>query len=611
MYLKNIIIRNSGPLEKIDIEMPFNQDGTPKPVIFVGENGSGKTILLSSIVDALFEIGNKCYNDVLPKGSGLDWKYYKIVSGLNKSYNSVYGFSFLKFVNSDVQYIEKAGTISFHECKTATNDMLNLPGEWVDDGNIKDISIKECDITIKNDFKQNSYCFFPTNRHEIPHWLNTPFIKDSSHSIGSNITTELGKPIICESNINNIIEWAKMLITDCRSDVYQANHEDVEKGIQYYVPQAASALLYKQGKNLIDGIISLILCKNVRFNINNRRYDPTYLNIIDKNSKVIIPSLKHLSFGQATLLSIFCTVIMYSDLADSKKICNPSNFKGIVLIDEIDAHLHSIHQLEVLPKLIKMFPGVQFIVTTHSPLFLLGMRQEYGREDGFDVYELPKGESISVEDFSEFGKAFDSFTQTSQYKRELDQAIADSQKPLLFVEGALDIKYIEKASELLECNGLTKKLTIMDGGGFGGLDKTNQHFEPKLSFITPQKIILLYDCDKKKPSNNKGNIYIRNIQQMENKIKKGIENLFPNSTIDKIIDYDNSMIEIEYGHKKVVNGQETDVEDAYTINNDKKKRMCDWICENGTKEDFVNFESIFKTIKEIIESGEATSSPAQ
>jgi predicted ATPase len=50
-----------------------------------------------------------------------------------------------------------------------------------------------------------------------------------------------------------------------------------------------------------------------------------------------------------------------------------NEMSGIVLIDEIDAHLHPKYQYE-LPKLLsEAFPKVQFIVTTHSPIPILGL----------------------------------------------------------------------------------------------------------------------------------------------------------------------------------------------------------------------------------------------
>lgn len=43
---------------------------------------------------------------------------------------------------------------------------------------------------------------------------------------------------------------------------------------------------------------------------------------------------------------------------------------GIVMIDEIETHLHLKMQREILPLLVALFPKIQFIVTTHSPFVL-------------------------------------------------------------------------------------------------------------------------------------------------------------------------------------------------------------------------------------------------
>lgn len=49
-----------------------------------------------------------------------------------------------------------------------------------------------------------------------------------------------------------------------------------------------------------------------------------------------------------------------------------SRMKGLVLIDEIDLHLHPRWQLKVVSTLREQFPGLSFIATTHNPLTLLG-----------------------------------------------------------------------------------------------------------------------------------------------------------------------------------------------------------------------------------------------
>ena len=48
----------------------------------------------------------------------------------------------------------------------------------------------------------------------------------------------------------------------------------------------------------------------------------------------------------------------------------PAKVEGVVLIDEIDLHLHPRWQREALPRLRSVFPRLQFIVTTHSPQVL-------------------------------------------------------------------------------------------------------------------------------------------------------------------------------------------------------------------------------------------------
>lgn len=42
MYINKILYENVGPIKKIDIDASFTDAGNPKPMLLVGENGSGK-----------------------------------------------------------------------------------------------------------------------------------------------------------------------------------------------------------------------------------------------------------------------------------------------------------------------------------------------------------------------------------------------------------------------------------------------------------------------------------------------------------------------------------------------------------------------------------------
>ena len=73
-----------------------------------------------------------------------------------------------------------------------------------------------------------------------------------------------------------------------------------------------------------------------------------------------------LPHGYSAVLDILSAI-----LAQWKDFSIPlSRMRGVILIDEIEAHLHVRMQKEIIPCLIKLFPNVQFIITTHSPYIL-------------------------------------------------------------------------------------------------------------------------------------------------------------------------------------------------------------------------------------------------
>ena len=76
MYVRRIQIHNYGPIDRIDISLPFEEE-VPKPVVLVGENGSGKSILLSHIVNGLLVAQQIAYPESPEVDTG---KVYKLRS---------------------------------------------------------------------------------------------------------------------------------------------------------------------------------------------------------------------------------------------------------------------------------------------------------------------------------------------------------------------------------------------------------------------------------------------------------------------------------------------------------------------------------------------------
>lgn len=74
------------------------------------------------------------------------------------------------------------------------------------------------------------------------------------------------------------------------------------------------------------------------------------------------------SDGYAAILDIVVDLILKMQTKDS--LTRAYQKKGIVLIDEVETHLHLELQKMIMPFLTKVFPNIQFIITTHSPFVL-------------------------------------------------------------------------------------------------------------------------------------------------------------------------------------------------------------------------------------------------
>ncbi len=71
---------------------------------------------------------------------------------------------------------------------------------------------------------------------------------------------------------------------------------------------------------------------------------------------------------------------------------DPLQAAGIVMIDEIDLHLHPSWQWDVIPQLTRTFPHVQFFMTTHSPYVLTNVNMRGGQR----VFFMNKGEALEA-----------------------------------------------------------------------------------------------------------------------------------------------------------------------------------------------------------------------
>ena len=157
--------------------------------------------------------------------------------------------------------------------------------------------------------------------------------------------------------------------------------------------------------------------------------NPSLRLVINKGAKVI--DIKQLSDGERSFVALISDLGRRLALANPE-LENPLLGAGVVLIDEIELHLHPKWQLELLENLRTIFPNIQFIVTTHSAYIIQTAREgELISLDG-EVTVDPYGKSLEevskyvmdVEN-SEYSPRIKEMKQTAERYLELAASLKD------------------------------------------------------------------------------------------------------------------------------------------------------------------------------------------
>ncbi|MDX2254174.1 MAG: AAA family ATPase [Pseudanabaenaceae cyanobacterium bins.39] len=149
-------------------------------------------------------------------------------------------------------------------------------------------------------------------------------------------------------------------------------------------------------------------------------------------------TINQLSDGEKNLLA------MVGDLARRLAIANPEmerpeHGSGVVLIDEIELHLHPKWQRMVIPALLRTFPNCQFIITTHSP-------QVLGEVKDGKIYRLANTESgVTAEIVRTYGRDSNRILEDEMGVPKRNQKIKDD---LLHLFRLIDDGNLTQAKEL-------------------------------------------------------------------------------------------------------------------------------------------------------------------
>ena len=201
-------------------------------------------------------------------------------------------------------------------------------------------------------------------------------------------------------------------------------------------------------KKSLDGVLSekgQTMESNVFYDIKTNDITVTYMVSHGELEK---HPLKELSDGYKNTLSIIADIAYRMAVLNPQLLDNVVDLTpGIVLIDEIDLHLHPSWQKRIIKDLRNIFPKVQFIVTTHSPGIIGSISHEhliilkeseaiypssstYGRDVNSVLREI-MGVSERQQDIMEKFNAFYHFIDLQEYEQarnilqELEAAVPE------------------------------------------------------------------------------------------------------------------------------------------------------------------------------------------
>lgn len=528
MYVDMLSCKNMGPIGGIAVKAGFTKNGSPKPIVFVGKNGSGKSILLSNLADAFHELGVEVFKDVaLPMGNG-GHKYFKVTSQSHVKLGEEKMLGYLSFGCKDkvgkakkLEYVYSRGVNTKKELEELFQaQTLTLPPSQASRNLGEDKWVTKDKDLIETEFYNSVLAYFPSYRYAIPDWEGEGYaIKRVDNPLKRVFSGELARPVVVDNARFSTPRWIEDVVIDSRSDIIFT-----PTGMQSGSNVNNLKLLVDAKKN-VEKILSSILEQQIELKLGYRSERESRLAICKAGTnEPISPTFDALSTGQSILADLFLTILRYADSIDINKSIRLADIKGIVVVDEIDAHLHADLQYRILPTVMHLFPNVQFIVTAHAPLFVLGMEKEYG-EDGFDLYELPEGDRITAERYREFQKAYDWIGQSKTARDDMAQKVKEatdkvksfmgaSSELLVVTEGPTDWMHMERAWNHLKTDypELDGKLRFFHyhpvGKGDGEQELSMGHSElvkmceqfAKLQ--QPSKIVFIADADKPKETRN-------------------------------------------------------------------------------------------------------------
>ena len=416
-YIKNIHINKVRHLK--DINIPLEKEDYPHLMI-TGKNGSGKTSLLNAIANHIERVANDRYKYFEEYKSKI--KYFE--NELEKYKSKIEYFENELKVNpqnilsieQQLQYYKNQYELFFGEVTVAFEDVDSLIRKY-QDGNFI-IAFYEAHRTIKN--LQES--INPTKPELQDKWgikqtSTQEFLKFLAHL---KVQEALARNEKLEKDANQIREWF-VNFERLLGEIFQ------DKDLQLY------------------------------FN-----YKDYSFKILTKGKEY---KFTELSDGFAAVLDIVVDLIL--KMQHKNQLTRAYECEGIVLVDEIETHLHLELQKVIMPLLTEIFPNIQFIVTTHSPFVLSSLSNAVA----FDLEHQEIIEDLTEYSYESLAEGYFGVKTTSSYMEiHLDRLEELLKKEVLSLSEKSELKHL-----INDFEEMPKFASFLIKGRFSHLK--NQYFQ--------------------------------------------------------------------------------------------------------------------------------------
>ncbi len=385
MKLEKITLKNFRCFKHIDVELH------PKITILVANNGQGKSTILDAIRIALwpyvsqFDLAKTPYKDPAntitiddvrtiktstqqSKAFGaLDEMARQLPSSVTATgeYNAV-KTTWQRFRNSEAK---KSQTKDDGECKKLKSVSKDLQTQ------VRDLSRQPIDLPV--------FGYYGTGRLWREKRL-TDAKKGSAEKNNEQIRTFAYRDCLDPaSSFRQFEDW----FTSAYIKVMQNQIKQIEQGATFLEVDPQIKRPVKVVQDAVNAVLKPV-------NWQHLQYSETYdKSLVLKHTDLGVMKVSQLSDGIKNMLA------MIADIAYRCVLLNghlgedaARKSSGIVMIDEIDMHLHPIWQQSVMASLQEAFPKIQFIVTTHSPQVLSTVPKECIRVLGLNS----QGEDIAA-----------------------------------------------------------------------------------------------------------------------------------------------------------------------------------------------------------------------